>query len=73
MKRVDQNGPKCSDALWLELRLVAKPIGSFSLAGVQMKVSAGETPVLSCSGCDWTVAGRIEDGKAVFGKEKDVS
>lgn len=36
--------------------LRAKPIGSFSLAGAQMKVSMQEIPVylLSCEGCGWS-------------------
>lgn len=37
------------DVTW---RLVAKPQGTYSLAGVQDKVAATETPVLVCSsGC----------------------
>ena len=45
-----------------ELRLVAQPIGSFSLAGAQMKVSAREVPHLVCStdGCGFTKAASSE-------------
>lgn len=32
-------------------KLVAKPLGTFSLAGHQMKVSAREVPVVKCDGC----------------------
>ncbi|HEX5522788.1 MAG TPA: hypothetical protein VFX53_05040 [Pedococcus sp.] len=41
--------PSCDQStLDVEWRLVAKPLGSFSLAGQQMKVSAVETPFLVC-------------------------
>jgi hypothetical protein len=47
--------PDCgvTGSIELTTRLVAKPIGTFSLAGAQMKVSAVETPVLACTtpGC----------------------
>ena len=49
--------PTCGriGTLRLGSTLVAKPIGSFSLAGAQMKVSATEMPQLTCSadGCDF--------------------
>jgi hypothetical protein len=48
------------------MQLAAKPIGSFSLAGAQMKVSAVQVPVLACSRCDNFVPGRIEGDQAVF-------
>lgn len=37
----------------LTMRLVARPLGSFSLAGHQMKTSAVNMPVLACTteGC----------------------
>ena len=48
-------------------RLQAKPIGEFSLAGNQMKVSAREVPVLVCRACEHEVVGRFEDdGHVVF-------
>ena len=42
--------------------LRAKPLGSFSLSGQQMKVSAIRTrvPVLLCGGCDLRVVGTVE-------------
>lgn len=44
---------KCFQAggLTVEYRLTAMPIGSFSLAGAQMKVSALEWPWLMCRHC----------------------
>lgn len=54
--------PRCNAArtLILSKKLVAKPTGTYSLAGVQTKVTATETLVLSCLECDWFVTGHIE-------------
>jgi len=40
--------------------LVAKPLGSFSLAGAQMKVSAWRGWALECSACPFRVLGQVE-------------
>jgi hypothetical protein len=40
--------------------LVAKPVGSWSLAGVQTKVVATEAAEVRCSQCDWSRPGRLE-------------
>jgi hypothetical protein len=51
--------------------LVAKRIGTFSLAGAQMKVSAVEVEVfvLACDpdvgGCGWSVDGYVSDGALI--------
>lgn len=48
-----QTCPACGhEGMRIEWRLKARPLGSFSLAGSQMKVSATETPYLICDGCD---------------------
>jgi len=56
--------PSCGEvgSLGVELRLVAQPIGSFSLAGAQMKVSARDVPHLVCTtvGCGFTKAASSE-------------
>jgi hypothetical protein len=39
--------------------LVASPVGTYSLAGVQTKVSAGRAYRLACR-CGWNVTGQIE-------------
>jgi hypothetical protein len=51
--------------------LQVMPIGSFSLAGAQMKFSARATPVLCCSACGLRRDGRYDgDGRHVtFGPE----
>jgi hypothetical protein len=51
-----------TDSTAFEIRktLVASPIGSFSLAGAQMKVSAREVLVLQCAHCGWHVIGHLE-------------
>jgi hypothetical protein len=58
--------PRCAAAGTLDIvfRLVAKPVGSFSLAGVMMKFSAQQLPVLTCSGCGLNHVGRWDpDGR----------
>lgn len=55
---------KCgAEKLRIEMRpvLVAKPPGSYSLAGVQMKHSAvaGEWPWMVCDGCGAECEGRV--------------
>lgn len=62
-KPVDTPCPNCGvPALHIEARLKAKPIGSFSLSGAQMKVSAHETVFLVCRGCGARVEGDVEPG-----------
>jgi hypothetical protein len=58
--------PKCKTssrvdpgALVVEEVIVAKPVGTFSLAGAQMKFAATER--LRCTKCGWSVLGHIED------------
>lgn len=66
--------PQCGsrDAISLRPVLVAKPVGSFSLAGAQMKVSAQTGAVVEC-GCGFTMSGHLEgatvgeDGKTFTG------
>lgn len=61
--------PRCHAApgtLAIGSTLSARPLGEFSLAGYQMKFSAVEVPVLTCSACALRVVGRFEDGHAVF-------
>ena len=46
-------------AMTVEEVLVAKPVGTFSLAGVGMKFSAAARLKLACR-CGWSVLGHIE-------------
>lgn len=51
--------PSCGeDALRIEFRLRCKPIGSFSLTGAQMKLSAQEWPWLVCDSCGIEAEGK---------------
>lgn len=61
-------GCQTKGTLSIVMKMVAMPIGGFSLAGTQPKVTARELPVLVCSdaNCTFNVIGRIEAGKAVF-------
>lgn len=57
--------PECgrSDRLALEVRLSAKPLGSYSIAGAQPKVIATEQLAVVCT-CGWFRYGHItEDGQ----------
>lgn len=40
--------------------LQARPLGSFSLAGAQMKVSARSVPVLTCTACPMRLVGEFD-------------
>lgn len=51
--------PQCEavGTLSVQWKLVARPLGSHSLAGAQVKLSARETPHLECSACEFSEAG----------------
>jgi hypothetical protein len=55
--------PKCQEenTITIWAGLVARPIGTFSLAGAQMKVSAHRTVIAECSSCGLSVMGHLED------------
>lgn len=53
-----QTCPGCGHSgLRIEMRLLARPLGTFSLAGAQDKVSASEVPFLICDGCGASAQG----------------
>ena len=61
--------PKCCtpDSLQLTDQLIAQPIGSFSLAGAQLKFSAQSRPVLTCTACELRLVGTYDpDGRHVM-------
>jgi hypothetical protein len=70
MKANEGTCPKCGKvgALDISMKLVANPIGSFSLSGYQMKASTRLAPFLECLNCDFAIQGKIDtDGKhAIF-------
>ncbi len=51
--------PQCQGKLTCSWGLSARPVGSFSLAGAQLKFSATETAAVDCGACGWRVQGRI--------------
>jgi hypothetical protein len=58
--------PRCGAApgalrLVVGPRLAAQPVGTHSLAGVQLKVNARPIPVLCCAVCELRVEGRFDD------------
>ncbi|MCA1008980.1 hypothetical protein LCL87_24990 [Rhodococcus hoagii] len=56
-----QTCPACgAAALEIEWRLEPKPIGSHSLAGVQMKVAATSWPWMVCRSCGVEAKGKRE-------------
>lgn len=62
--------PQCGEkTLFLDIRLKAKPLLSYSLAGQQPKVSAQRKPYLGCyrPECDFEAWGHFtDDGHAQF-------
>lgn len=54
--------PRCgSKTLTIVMKLVAKPIGTYSLSGSTMKISCIEWPYLECSSCDLSLAAKRDD------------
>jgi hypothetical protein len=61
--------PQCGLAsnLYIVIEFVAKPLGTFSLAGAQVKFSGRELPVLKCRNCPFMLVGDFDgEGYAVF-------
>jgi hypothetical protein len=57
-----QDCPSCgAAALTLSWGLVSMPLGTFSLAGAQMKTSAVEAAEVGCGACGAHVPGRLVD------------
>lgn len=54
--------PQCKTigVLNVEEIFYTKPIGSYSLAGVQMKLTGEWCPVLTCSACDLVRKGKYD-------------
>ena len=50
----------------ISIELKASPLGTHSLSGSQMKVSASEVPVLNCGACDLMLEGEIRDDGAAY-------
>lgn len=68
--------PKCSKVggLFISIKLIAKPLGTFSLAGAQVKASAYQAPVLECSLCDFNLVGEFDgEEHAIFRPESNQS
>ena len=54
--------PQCQAKMFtLQNRLVARPLGTWSLSGAQMKVSAYEWPHLVCGNCGAAYAAKGRD------------
>jgi predicted RNA-binding Zn-ribbon protein involved in translation (DUF1610 family) len=56
--------PKCGaqDTVEIKRGFKARPLGSFSLAGNQLKFSANEVAIATCTSCDLHVVGHLETG-----------
>ena len=69
MKVNDAACPSClapPGCLTIDIEMVAKPLGTFSIAGAQMKVTAAMLPVLNCTACGLRIVGRYDaDGRHV--------
>lgn len=55
--------PRCSVTGRISVRrvLVAKPLGTWSLAGTQDKTVAQDKAVLECDACGFSATGRLEN------------
>lgn len=63
--------PRCAQlTLEIQVGLKVKELGTFSLAGHQIKASAVSAPILRCP-CGWEHWGWFETGYACFGDWKD--
>lgn len=61
VKVTDATCPACQEhSLVIEWRLTAKPVGSFSLSGLQMKFSATHQPWIRCTSCGIEAKGKEE-------------
>lgn len=68
---VKDDRPVSRTGLYIDIEFVAKPIGDFSLAGMQIKVSGRELPVLKCRNCPFKLVGEFDgDNHAVFSPPK---
>ncbi len=57
--------PSCGHiGLTLKTTLLPKPLGTYSLAGAQMKLSAIETLIWSCPACPATGPAEVANGEA---------
>lgn len=61
MKPEDVPCPVCEEfALVIEMRLESKPLGTFSVSGMQLKTSAYNWPYLVCKNCGVTARAKEE-------------
>jgi hypothetical protein len=61
--------PKCKEVGYLHIitRFVAKPLGTWSLAGAQVKTTGSMKPILKCHNCDFDLVGEFDgDFHATF-------
>lgn len=56
--QAEHNCPQGSVQMRLQWRMVARKIGTFSLAGQQMKFSAVRCPFLICDACGLSAQGK---------------
>jgi hypothetical protein len=65
--------PECGEVgyLYIDTRFVSKPLGTFSIAGAQMKTVGKMKPVLRCHNCPFDLVGEFDGGNhAVFSPPK---
>jgi hypothetical protein len=55
-------------SLRLDVKLVAAPVGTYSLAGVLPKVTARDRPVLTCTACPLDLVGETDGRHVTFNK-----
>lgn len=60
-KVAEMSCPTCKvvGKMRIDLKLTAKPLGTFSLSGSQLEFSPNEIPVLHCDACGLEVEGNV--------------
>ncbi len=68
--------PQCQQVggLYIVVKFVASPLGTFSLAGGGVKLSGQELPVVECRNCPFTLVGEFDgQGYAIFNPRRQSS
>lgn len=70
--------PRCTTVgtLYINIEFIAKPIGTWSLSGAQVKASGWMKPVLRCrhNHCEFKLVGEFDgDNHAVFKPSREIT
>jgi hypothetical protein len=68
--------PECKliEKLYIDVQFVSSELGTFSLAGAQIKTSGKMLPILKCHNCDFSLMGDFDgDRHVVFTPPDEMS